>query len=109
MMRATVKVPENVYCRNESPRQMRVGSSSPTTNPMASSPVMAKPLAVQSGQVACATVQKAAPRPAAATTHTKRCRLFDRITSAGSLPRGSRRRRDPDGARHPRHGGMTTG
>ena len=70
MIRPTVKVPEKVYWRNVSPRQMRVGSHSPTTRPAASSAVTASPSAVQSGQVRCSAVHPADAAPPAATTQT---------------------------------------
>jgi hypothetical protein len=70
MIRPTVKVPEKVYCRKLSPRQMRVGSHSPTTRPVASRAVTASPSAVQSGQVRCNAVHAADAAPPAVTTQT---------------------------------------
>ena len=70
MMSATVNVPENVYSRKSSPRQIRAGSHSPPTMPATRRAVIARPLAVQVGQLSRYQRPCATTRPAATTTHT---------------------------------------
>jgi len=93
MMSATVNVPENVYSRKLSPRQMRAGSHSPATMPAISRIVMARPFGPQSGQLAPARDTTVATKPAATTTQTKRRNSVDGRTT--ELPSS----KDQDAAR----------
>ena len=77
MMSATVNVPENVYSRKLSPRQMRAGSNSPAMMPATRRLVIARPFAVQVGQLAPTRETAVPTRPAATTTHTKRRNSVD--------------------------------